>query len=80
MTTDLHQGPLEASFAKTKPSGRERRRARRRRRVWFEEILAWVLVPAILVGCYWMVELTLNALGTSTGAVVNGLSTIRSAL
>ncbi|MBF9234085.1 hypothetical protein [Microvirga alba] len=83
MTTDLHEGPLEASpaiVAKTRPSWREQRRARRRRRVWFEEILGWILVPLIIVGCYWMFELTLNALGTSTGAVINGISTIRSAL
>jgi len=82
MTTDLHEGPLEAAptIAKAKPTWREQRRIRRRRRVWFEEILAWVLVPVILFSCYWAVEMGLRALGTSTSAVFDGLHSILNAL
>jgi hypothetical protein len=46
--------------------------------VWFEEILGWILVPLIVIGCYWMVELTLNAIGTSTSAVISGIRGIAS--
>ncbi|MBZ6076840.1 hypothetical protein [Microvirga puerhi] len=82
MTTELHEGPLEAAptIAKPKSTWREQRRARRRRRVWFEEILAWILVPVIVVGCYWVLELTLNALGTSTSTIIDGVRTILHAL
>lgn len=87
MTTDLHEGSLEDSLepaapvaAPAKLSWREQRRARRRRRVWFEEILGWILVPIIVVGCYWLVELTLNALGTSVSAIIDGLRMIASSL
>ncbi|MGO4571074.1 hypothetical protein [Microvirga sp. 2TAF3] len=78
MTTDLHEGPLEAAptITKVKPTWREQRRARRRRRVWFEEILAWILVPVIIVGCYWAVEVALNAVGTSSSAIIDGIRTI----
>jgi hypothetical protein len=82
MTTELHEGPLEAAptIVKAKPSWREQRRARRRRRVWFEEVLAWILVPIIIVGLYWAVELTMNGLGTSTSAVIDGVRAILHAL
>jgi hypothetical protein len=79
MTTELHEGPLETAPAVAAPaklSWRQQREVRRRRRVWFEEILGWVLVPVILVGSYWLVELVLNSLGTSIDAIMNGLSTI----
>lgn len=80
--TELHKGPLEAAptIAKPKPSWREQRYARRRRRIWFEEILAWILVPVIVIGCYWAFELTLNALGTSTTAIMEGVRAILAAL
>jgi len=82
MTTELHQGPLEAvsTIAKAKPSWREQRRIRRRRRIWFEEILGWILVPIILIGCYWAFELIMNALGTSTSALIDGARLILHAL
>ncbi|WP_210483300.1 hypothetical protein [Microvirga antarctica] len=80
MTTELHEGPLEASptIAPAKASWREQRRNRRRRRVWFEEILGWILVPAILIGSYWVVEGVLGAVGTSFSAIFSGLTTITS--
>jgi hypothetical protein len=82
MTTDLHEGPLEAApeIAPAKASWREQRRNRRRRRVWFEEVLGWILVPIIVLGCYWLIEGTLNAVGTSAGAIINGISSIASGL
>ncbi len=59
---------------------REQRAERRRRRVWLEEVLAWVLVPVIVVGTWWFVDTVLTALGTSPSAILNGLSAITSAL
>ena len=82
MTTELHEGPLEASptIVPAKLSWREQRRNRRRRRVWFEEILGWILVPVIVVGGYWLMEGVLGAVGTSFSAIFNGLTTITSNL
>jgi hypothetical protein len=59
---------------------REQRAERRRRRVWLEEVLAWILVPVIVIGAWWFVDTVLTALGTSPSAIVNGLSAITSAL
>lgn len=56
-----------------KRSWRERRWARRRQRRRIEEALGWVLVPLILVGCYWVTKATLNAFGTSPTAVLQAL-------
>jgi hypothetical protein len=82
MTTELHQGPLEAApdIVPAKLSWREQRRSRRRRRVWFEEVLAWILVPVIVIGTYWLVNGMLAAAGTSFSAIFNGLTTITSNL
>ncbi|QFU16682.1 hypothetical protein [Microvirga thermotolerans] len=82
MTTELHEGPLEAAptIAKAKPTWREQRRIRRRRRIWFEEILGWILVPIIVLGCYWAVETAMNAMGTSVSTVVDGVKAILHAL
>ena len=83
MTTELHEGPLEAAPAVAAPaklSWRQQRQVRRRRRVWFEEIMGWILVPVIVIGSYWLVELVLNAMGTSMGAIINGLSALKANL
>ncbi|MFC4174792.1 hypothetical protein ACFOYU_22520 [Microvirga sp. GCM10011540] len=84
MTTELHKGPLEpastAAAPATRLSWRQEREIRRRRRVWFEEILGWILVPVIVVGSYWLVETVLNALGTSVDAIIEGLGAITSNL
>ncbi len=83
MTTDTHEEPLQASRtldAPAKPSWREKRYQRRRRRVWFEEILAWILVPLIVFGCYWLLTIGLNAVGTSPAAIMEGIDAIISSL
>jgi hypothetical protein len=79
MTTELQKGPLEPAApaaAPAKISWREQRYMRRRRRVWFEEILGWILVPIILVGCYWLANVILTALGTSPQAIIDGIRSI----
>ncbi|MBL0402504.1 hypothetical protein JKG68_00810 [Microvirga aerilata] len=83
MTSEIHEGPLEASRTLDAPaqlSWREKRYQRRRRRVWFEEILGWVLVPVIVLGCYWMIDLALNAVGTSPAAIMEGIEAVISSL
>jgi hypothetical protein len=83
MTTEIHEGPLQASptlDAPAKQSWREKRYQRRRRRVWFEEIMGWVLVPVILLGCYWALDVGLNALGTSPQAIMEGIEAILASL
>ena len=61
-------------------SWREERWERRRRRVWFEELLGWILVPLIVISLYYIVVAVLGALGTSPSAIINGLSAITSNL
>lgn len=83
MTTEIHEGPLEASRPLDVPAKltwREKRYKRRRRRVWFEEILGWILVPVILIGCYWMLNIALTAIGTSPAAVIEGIEAVISNL
>jgi hypothetical protein len=83
MTSEIHQGPLQASRtldAPAKVSWREKRYQRRRRRVWFEEILGWILVPVIVLGCYWFLEVGLSALGTSPAAIMEGIEAILASL
>jgi hypothetical protein len=82
MTTELHEGPLEAApaVAPAKLTWRQQRQVRRRRRVWFEEILGWILVPLIVVGSYWLIQLILSGMGTSIGAIIDGLSALKSNL
>jgi hypothetical protein len=72
--------PAAVAAHRPKKSWREQRWERRRRRLWLEEALGWVLVPAIVVGCYYVVNGTLNALGTSPAAIMEGISLIASAL
>lgn len=79
MTTELQEGRIEATRiieAPPKLSWREKRERRRRRRVWFEEILAWLLVPAIVFGCYWLLNMGLAAIGTSPDALMEGIKEI----
>jgi len=84
MTSEIHEGPLEAATdvaasASQRRNWRDERELRRRRRVWLEELMGWILVPIILVGGYWLVVGGLDALGTSPSAIISGLSTITSA-
>jgi hypothetical protein len=82
MTTEIHEGPLQVqpSEAPAKLSWREKRYLRRRRRVWFEEVLGWVLVPVILLGCYWLLDVGLNAMGTSPAAIMEGIEAVIASL
>ncbi|MBJ6125115.1 hypothetical protein [Microvirga splendida] len=83
MTSEIHEGPLQGSRtldAPAKVSWREKRYERRRRRVWFEEILGWILVPVIILGCYWFLEVGLSALGTSPAAIMEGIEAILATL
>jgi hypothetical protein len=84
MTSEIHEGPLVAATdvaasASQRRNWREERELRRRRRVWLEELMGWILVPIILVGGYWLVVGGLDALGTSPSAIISGLSAITSA-
>ena len=76
--TDSGEGPLERTPAVPAPrkTWREQRWERRRRRRFHEELLGWILVPLIVLGCYWVVDATLGALGTSPGALIQGIQTI----
>jgi hypothetical protein len=81
MTSDVQQGPLESAPAlappqATKKTWREQRWERRRRRMWFEEMMGWVLVPIIVVSVYWVVDGFLGALGTSPSAIFAGINAI----
>ena len=78
MTTEIHEGPLQSASTAPAPrkSWREQRWERRRRRRLYEEVLGWLLVPAIMFGCYWAVDATLGALGTSPTAFIQGVQTI----
>lgn len=83
MTTELHEAPIEATRIiepQPKLSWREKRARRRRRRVWFEEILGWILVPVILFSCYWLLKAGLGAMGTSPQALIDGFKAITEAL
>jgi hypothetical protein len=57
-------------------SWREQRWERRRRRRWGEEVLAWFLVPAIVICCVWAVQATLSALGTTPSALYQQIRAI----
>jgi hypothetical protein len=82
MTSEIHQGPLhqgalQESTLATAPAARrktwrEKRWERRRRRIWFEELLGWILVPVIVLGLYWAVVSVLALFGTTPGAVIDG--------
>ena len=80
MNAEIHQGSLPSAPVETTParklSWREKRWERRRKRRWAEEILGWVLVPAIVVGGYWIVNIILEGLGTSLPAIASGLQAI----
>jgi len=83
MTTELHEAPVEATRIIEPPprlSWREKRERRRRRRVWLEEVLGWILVPAIVFGFYWLLNVGLAAVGTSPAAILDGIKAITGAL
>jgi hypothetical protein len=83
MTSEFHQGPLHqgalpesalaAAPAARRKTWREKRWERRRRRIWFEELLGWILVPVIVLGLYWATVSVLALFGTTPGAVIDGV-------
>ena len=80
MSSETHEiGPLRPSAVAAsayKKSWREKRWERRHRRRMAEEVLGWVLVPIIVIGGFWGLKATLNALGTSPSALIQGVKAI----
>lgn len=82
--SELQQGPLtpvsrEQAVHAPPPrlTRREERRRRRRARKRGEEILAWILVPVIVLGIYWGITAGLDLLGTSPGQVWDQLMQVK---
>ena len=65
---------------KIRLTGREARRKRRTARRRYEEMLAWVLVPVILLGIVWGITSTLDYFGTTPGQVWDQLQQVKQAL
>ncbi|BAQ48694.1 MULTISPECIES: hypothetical protein [Methylobacterium] len=84
MSGDLNEGPLAPAATVTPPSPkvtrRERRRQRRRRRKIGEEILGWILVPVIVLCCYWAINAGFTFFGTTPSAVFDQLKQVKTAL
>ena len=88
MTTEVHEISLETAPAvaasavavPAEKTWRQKRWERRRRRIWLEEVLAWIMVPLIVIGFYYLIEAILGALGTSVSAVAEGIRMIVSSL
>jgi hypothetical protein len=79
MTSDVQEGPLEQApvlSAQAKKTWREQRWERRRRRIWLEELLGWILVPIIIVGTYALVEVSFAAMGTDLQTVIAGIGNV----
>ena len=75
---DEHRaGPLPKAAApqRHKKTWREKRWERRRRRRFTEEVLGWILVPLILIACYWAAKAGLNAMGTDLTSLIQGIKT-----
>ncbi|MGX5774756.1 hypothetical protein [Methylorubrum zatmanii] len=86
MTSDMQEEPLtpvatpQASALPRPLTSREKRRRRRLARHRGEEILGWILVPAIIIGVVWGVNAVLEAMGTSPGVVWDQLMQVKAAL
>ena len=83
MSGELHKGPGAPDAAPAQPARltwREQRWERRRRRRLGEEVVGWILVPLILIAAYGFLKVILGALGTSPGAVFDGIKGILSGL
>jgi hypothetical protein len=78
MTSETPDGALQPipTVPAPRKTWREQRWERRRRRRLYEEVLGWLLVPTIVLGCYWAIDATLSALGTSPAALIQGIQTI----
>lgn len=65
---------LLAALAEQAPrTANEKRWARRRRRLWLEELLGWIFVPIILIALYWSVIGIFALMGTTPDAVISGI-------
>ncbi|ACA16721.1 conserved hypothetical protein [Methylobacterium sp. 4-46] len=83
MTGDLNEGPLAPATTVAPPpklSRREKRRQRRRRRIIGEEILAWILVPLIVLAGYWAFAGALSFFGTTPTAFFDQMMQVKDAL
>ncbi len=78
MTSEIQHNPLATAPRAARKSWREKRWERRRRRIWFEEILGWILVPVIVVALYWSLQSTLAFFGTTPEAVIGGIKALTS--
>ena len=78
MSGEVQKTPVEeaAPGRPARPTWREQRWERRRRRRFGEEVVGWVLVPLILIAAYGFLKVILGALGTSPGAVFDGIKAI----
>lgn len=80
-TEEIHQGPLApATASPAKKTWREKRWERRRRRIWFEELLGWILVPIIVIASYWALKGGLALLGTTPTDVIQMIKTLASSV
>jgi hypothetical protein len=70
----LEQAP--AAPLSKRAAGGDKRWERRRRRIWFEELLGWILVPLILVCGYWAADGILTAMGSSPAALFSNLGIV----
>lgn len=68
-----------AAQAKAPLTEKERRWQRRRRRIIFEEVLGWILVPIILIGGYKLVEGGLALMGIDMAALAEGFDLLMQA-
>ena len=67
---------VAAAAVPAKKTWREQRWERRRRRIWLEEMLGWILVPIIVIGTYWLVNVVLQGLGTDVTTIVTGIGSL----
>ncbi len=82
-TGEIHEGPLAPAAVAAAPpraTWREQRQRRRRRRRIGEELLGWILVPAILLAGYWAVNGVFSVMGTTPAAVYEQAKLAKQAL
>lgn len=76
----LAPAPAPQKPAKKKLTWREARRKRRKARKRGEELLAWVLVPVMLLGLYWGIASAFDYFNTTPGQVWDQLMQVKQAL
>lgn len=85
MMSDTHEDaltpvPRQPLPPKPKLTGREARRKRRKARRRYEEILAWILVPVIVLCVWWGVNAVFDFFGTTPGTVWDQLLQVKKQL